>query len=154
MFVRGAPDLHVLWGWLQVGAVIQVGMDPVPEWASGHPHVASPDHRRFNTVYQASDSLTLGGMEVGASGAGVFRIYRDNLRLTAPGKSRGRWSLPRWFLPTENRRPLGYHADPDRWSADGDQVLLRTVGRGQEFVLDMKEYPEAAEWVRELHTKH
>lgn len=33
---------------------------------------------------------------------------------------------------------------------DGDTVLLNTVGRGQEFVLDCQDYPEAVQWLSQL----
>jgi Nucleotide modification associated domain 3 len=45
---------------------------------------------------------------------------------------------------------LSYHGDKSRWARDGDAVLLRTVGRGQEFVLDCQEYPEAIQWLCHL----
>jgi hypothetical protein len=33
---------------------------------------------------------------------------------------------------------------------DGDSVYLRTVGRGQEFVLDCDHYPESEGWLAGL----
>ena len=30
-FVRGAPDLHVVWGWLQIGSTLKIGMQPIPD---------------------------------------------------------------------------------------------------------------------------
>jgi len=35
----------------------------------------------------------------------------------------------------------------DRWRKDGDAVVLRSVARGQEFVLDCDCYPEVLAWV-------
>lgn len=151
-FVRGAPDLHVLWGWLQVGAVLRVGVDALPTWAEYHPHVAQPDGRRFNTIYQSAKAFTVGGACPGVPGAGVFGHYDDRLRLTAPGRSRSVWSLPDWFRPSGDRVALGYHGVLCRWSRDGDRVLLQTVGRGQEFVLDVAQYPEAIGWATGLVT--
>jgi len=87
---------------------------------------------------------------VGAPGAGVFGHYEDHLCLTAPGSPRGVWSLPGWFHPNQVRMPLGYHGKPERWSWQGDNTLLKTVARGQEFVLDADQYPEVGAWVRGL----
>jgi hypothetical protein len=149
-YVPGAPDLHVLWGWLQIGMVLRVGIDPIPGWAARHPHVAQPEGRRFNTLYNAADRFTLDGGATDVPGAGVFGRYDDRLRLTAPGRSRSIWSLPGWFHPADGRTPLGYHGDLRRWSWDGDRAMLQTVGRGQEFVLDGDQHPEVIGWVRGL----
>lgn len=145
-YVRGAPDLHVLWGWLQVGAILKIGVDSIPHWAEYHPHVARPEGRRRNTIYVAADAFTAGGYSAGVPGAGVFHAYDDRLCLTAHGRSRSIWSLPDWFYPSRDREPLGYHGDFSRWSRDGNRALLRTVGRGQEFVLDANQYPEVISW--------
>ena len=151
-YARGARDLHVLWGWLQIGAVLKVGVDIIPEWANYHPHVASPQERSLNTLYVSAETFTVGGASKGIPGAGVFGTYHDGLCLTASGKTRSIWSLPGWFLPSEGRAPLGYHGDLSRWSRDGDRVLLQTVGRGQEFVLHAEQYPEVIPWVKALVT--
>lgn len=146
-FVPGAPDLHVLFGWLQVGRVLPVGAPEleVPAWAAYHPHFHRDSEGR-NTVYVAREDLRLTGMAPGPAGAGVFRRYRDALRLTAPGHTRTGWRLPGWFFPWDGRPPLTYHGNPDRWSLAADHAMLRSVPRGQEFVLDGDHYPEAIEW--------
>ena len=146
-FVPGAPDLHVLFGWLQVARVIRVGQpEPeVPAWAAYHPHFHRDSEVR-NTVYVARDELRLTGMSAGPAGAGVFNRYRDALRLTAPGHTRTGWRLPGWFFPGDGRPPLTYHGNRDRWSLAADHAMLRSVPRGQEFVLDVDHYPEAVEW--------
>lgn len=149
-YVRGAPDLHVLWGWLQIGTILKVDTDPIPQWATSHPHVSSPEGRRFNTIYLAAEAFTVGGANTGVGGAGVFRTYHDGLCLTAHGRTRSIWSLPGWFHPSDGRAPLGYHGDMRRWARDGESALLRTVGRGQEFVLHADQHPEAIRWARGL----
>lgn len=146
---KGAPDLHVIWGWMQVASVIDVATSTIPDWARYHPHVASTAERINNTIYVASDRLELEGLSGRLPGAGVFDRYQDRLRLTKPGATRSVWSLPSWFEP-RGKQALGYHGETSRWSRTGDRVDLKTVGRGQEFVLDTLHYPEAMAWVREL----
>jgi hypothetical protein len=148
-FRRGAEDQHVLWGWMQIGEVLSVGASPLPVWASYHPHVAAAAGRSNNTLYVASDQLTLDGIDAAFRGAGTFRAYAPELRLTKAGAKRSLWDLPAWFEPV-NRPPLGYHANPSRWTRRGDRVDLQTVGRGQEFVFDSKDYPESLAWIRDL----
>ena len=61
-FVRGSPDLHVLWGWLQVDQkyrVADIRSNELP-WARHHPHLSSNYRDKNNTVYTASKNLDLG----------------------------------------------------------------------------------------------
>ena len=145
-YVRGAPDIHVLWGWLSIGDVRNVlkdidDGDPLIDWALYHPHMESENPT--NTLYIADDGL----------GAGIFPRYDERLQLTNPGDTRSHWRLPRWFHPFEpggERPALGYHGRASRWRPEGDDVLLAAVGRGQEFVLDTTAYPEAVVWALDL----
>jgi len=151
---RGAPDQHVLFGWLQVGAVLDPRRDAVPAWTRSHPHVHVSE-RMNNTLYVASERLELPdgavhGPHGQLAGGGVFPHFRDALRLTARGAARSRWSLPAWFEPRDGRPALGYHEDLARWQRDGERVRLASVARGQEFVLDAAHYPESMAWLREL----
>jgi hypothetical protein len=149
-FVKNAPDLHLLYGWLQVGAVLmgaQVAAAPV--WAATHPHCVGGRGTR-NTLYVASDRLTLDGHVTAFPGAGYFLNYQNDRCLTAPGRLRTHWRLPRWFYPQEGKPPLSYHTDYNRWSCDDDYAYLRSAMRGQEFVLDTQHYPKAIAWVNSL----
>lgn len=148
-YVPGSPDLHVIFGWLQVGQVFALPTDRTPRWAASHPHVVQPPGK-LNTLYVASKQLMLGGKSCGLSGAGSFARYRESCRLTARGRTRSVWQVPLWLYPGDGRPALGYHEDPARWQLEGDRLLLRSVHRGQEFVLDLDSYPEAVPWLREL----
>jgi hypothetical protein len=146
-FVRGAPDLHMFFGWLEVGETWRLPEDKskVPAWADEHPHVTAPDSAktyRSNTIYVAPES--------GKFGAGTFRSYSDKLVLTQPGKSRSHWQLPKWFDYTDRPPGLTYHSNPKRWVPNESSVYLQTVARGQEFVLDTDHYPEARGWAKAL----
>jgi hypothetical protein len=151
-FVKGTPDVHVLWGWLQVDTTVTVGTSAVPRWAGYHPHVASAEHRSRNTLYVARETLMINGAATGLPGAGVFAMYENRLVLTKPGANRSLWNLPAWFAPAHDRPSLGYHSEVTRWSILGDRVDLQTVARGQEFVLDTSRYPESLRWIRDLVT--
>lgn len=148
-FASGAPDLHVLWGWMQIDEVIPVEGGEHPDWMKYHPHLTGT-RGQGNTVYVARDTLSLGGVDLNLPGAGVFSHFDGRLQLTKPGSSRSLWRLPSWFAPTAARPPLGYHGDLSRWQRDGDHVYLRSAARGQEFVLDTQWYPESIDWVRGL----
>ena len=150
-----APDLHVLFGWLQVGDVLPLGAGPGEAlrkypWLSEHPHIHSSSPN--NTVYVAPEQLGLApSSNLSCPGGGAFRRCSERLVLTKPGQPlRSLWRLPQWMAPQTGARPLSYHADPERWSMKGTHVELRSVGRGQEFVLDCDKSPEAVPWVTSL----
>lgn len=152
-FDREAPDLHVLFGWLQVGCMLHPTTEPnsIPRWAADHPHVRRARTMAVNnTLYVASSNLRLPAVPGTISGAGVFPRQSPVLTLTATSQSRSHWRLPGWFYPTAGRPALSYHSDPERWSLDRDASYLKSVGRGQEFVLDCDYYPEAFGWLRDL----
>ena len=154
-FVRGAPVLHVLWGWLQVDQkhrVADLGPNDLP-WARHHPHLFLRYRDDTNTVYAASTKLQLGGDDDRREIAGwrVFPRLDQRLVLTDPnGAGVSNWRLPRWFYPDGNKPSLTHHPDRKRWRRDADHAYLRSVGRGQEFVLDLAHYPEAVGWFSDL----
>ena len=140
-YLASAPDLHVIFGWLRVGEVLRLGPDPIPQWLLDHPH-ASRDCSPHNTVYVSK----------GPSGAGVFSNFRSQLRLTeATSTRRSVWRLPSDFLPGA-RSPLTYHKAPARWTKTQDGCRLQSVGKGQEFVLDLDEYPGVHRWAEAIVT--
>jgi hypothetical protein len=140
------PPVHVIWGWLQVGEVGAVDRDVRTDlarwgWAARHPHLAfQPD--ATNALYVAADRVA--GTEL--PGAGTFSAVAGPLRLSAEGAPRPTlWSVPSWMAP-RGRAALTYHDAPERWTERDGGVLLQTVARGQEFVLDAECYPEVAKW--------
>ena len=155
-YVRNAPHLHVIFGWLQIGHVLHVPTSRVPRWAEYHHHFHPPSSSgnwADNTVYVSAPRLTLNGVDTQTKGAGFFTWYDDRLRLTRPNqRNRTLWQLPSWFYPSDGRSPLSCHAKMDRWKLDGPHTILDSVDLGQEFVFDTQEYPQAIPWLRQLMT--
>jgi hypothetical protein len=139
-YVPGAPDLHVIFGWLRVGEVRQETI----RGNEDHPHFT------LRTRYTSNSRVYLAGSP---ADGGVFPAFHRELQLTRDGLTRSNWRLPADFIPL-HRPPLSYHANQDRWSSEGDQCLLRTVGRGQEFVLDLDLYTGVERWVENLIRRH
>ena len=149
-YVPGAPDQHVIFGWLQIRAVHDIATlseKRVLDCHRSHPHF----HGEFsghNALYEGSTQLTITGSK--APGAGTFRDYQPHRCLTAAGHSRSRWALPQWMHPDGRQSVLSYHGDHSRWHREGKQVMLRSAARGQEFVLDVDHYPEATQWLTRI----
>lgn len=151
-YVRNCNPMHVLFGWLQIAGRIPVSAwSATDPWALYHPHFAREPHQS-NVIYLSSERLTLASVHRKAiAGAGVFPFFSPALRLTAPTSARpGRWLLPVWFHPEGRRSVLSYHGDLTRWNKSNSGANLSSVSRGQEFVLDCDDYPEAADWLQEL----
>jgi hypothetical protein len=134
-----APRKHVLWGWLQIAQVLKLdsGTPVIPNWLNYHPHV-SGQRDCNNTIYISKK-------------AGIFENFREDLQLTLPSSQNlTNWKLPLWMFPDNGKTPLTFHPNMDRWSKENDFVLLKTVSKGQEFVLNCDEYPEAIDWLNNL----
>lgn len=149
----GSPLRHVLWGWLQIGEILVVDTCDVAsyKWAEYHPHFHRGSETN-NTVYIARKYLKLPGIDDGElAGAGVFPCFLEQLQLTAPSTTTpSLWELPEWFYPRNGEFPLTYHGDLTRWHKFECGTRLKTVYRGQEFILNCEEYPEAIEWLKML----
>ena len=147
-FIRGEPQQHIRWGWLRIEPacrVDEIGGDGGFDRARHHGHFSrrgAPGNPLYVTTHQPDlgDSLTV-------PGAGVFPRFDERLVLTEPGGPVSQWRLPRWVYPDGGRTPLTCHPGATRWQRDDDCAYLQSVGRGQEFVLDLQEYPEARGWI-------
>lgn len=159
-FVPGSKPKHLLWGWMEVGERLTVDEEDFSDscfsdrhWLKYHPHMhGQPDPN--NTLYVSSDSLSFAPI---LKGAGVFRAVSEALVLThSQSLKPSFWQLPEWFYPLlpqkyDQREPLSYHHKLDRWFAPSNGYCqLQSAARGQEFVLDLDQYPEAKPWLVEL----
>lgn len=149
-YVKGAPGQHVLFGYLQVGEVLNVNNDPLPvgyDWILEHPHYAYRK-RKQNTVYIARNDLSFDPV---LPGAGVFH-FAESLVLTEPSYSRSNWRLPRFFHPEVNHVTVSRHSNPERWELGEDACRLKTVAIGQEFVIS--EHPDVQRWASDIIHNH
>jgi hypothetical protein len=157
-FKRKAPDLHVLFGWLQVGEVLRVADQGHRygrhyPWLRDHPHLngtwADP-----NTVYVAAETMNVFGHQhfSSLSGGGTFPAVSESRTLTAPQQPRrSSWRLPSWFYPADGELTFSYHDRPERWSRGPDGAThLQSVARGQEFVLTTDRDADVSNWLSEI----
>ncbi len=152
MFSPGARDLHVIFGWLQIEEVRSptTGFLEEHPWAGGHPHCLENGWGSNNTVYLSAPKLSVPGIADSYPGGGVFPMFNAHLQLTAPTGTRTVWRLPGWMHPEGRESALSYHGNPKLWRRDDHHTILRSMAKGQEFVLNTEHYPEAIEWVAGL----
>jgi Nucleotide modification associated domain 3 len=165
---------HVLFGWLQVAEVIYP-VDPskviaTKPWLYRHPHLSPKYYTRLhsNTLFVAADKLNLQAIDnflpAAIDGAGMFSGVRSssgtNYVLTDVSQSssvwkHSLWRLPGWCVDPAVEPGLSYHAG--RWQTAKPDWLLQTVGRGQEFVLNVssvssKQRQAVGDWLKGLFT--
>lgn len=151
-YMRDAPDRHVIFGWLQIEQRLPVAQRAaIPTWALDHAHCLREHPHRLDSLYMATDKLSLPNLATPLPGAGCFENFSRLRCLTAQGAAkRSIWQLPAWFHPAGRASGLSYHHTASRWTPLDDAVQLQSVGRGQEFVLDCDDYPEAFAWLQDI----
>lgn len=161
-YLPGSPNLHVLFGYLQIGEILRLGSNPVESeiikdypWLQGHPHLYGTRDKN-NCIYIANKNLILDGIETSLPGGMHFPKFSQDLCLTAKNQpSRTLWKVPSWLkAPGEGSGQLSYHMDPARWTTDvyGD-TLLQTVAKGQEFVINLPDAIDFKEWFLSITPK-
>jgi Nucleotide modification associated domain 3 len=141
------PREHRLFGWLQIGEILELGEDgsfavqKFP-WLRDHPHVRKGWSQQ-NVLYIASDELRLNGAGLGLSGSGVFR---RGFSLTADRARSSIWSVPDWLNPVRGGVGMTFHPD-NRWNADG---TVAVTSPGQEFVSVTGGRSDAMRWLNRL----
>ena len=100
-YIRGAPHLHVIYGWMLIDKVISLvnstDLEEQLQPFADHPHLHGRD-RPSNTLYVAADRLTLPG--INCDGGNTFKSVSDRRVLTDICQSnRSNWRLPAWCHP-------------------------------------------------------
>jgi len=134
-YKKGAKDLHVIYGYMQIGDIIKRKAD-VPNWLKDHPHVGDKKNRddKHNAIFLPSDKLTiLPELE----GSGLLNYRKDRV-LTKEGMSKSKWDLPEFFNEVE----ISYHPNP--WKDN----YFQSAAKGQEFVLEAT--PRIMEWAKQI----
>lgn len=140
-FISDAPDLHVIFGYLQIGAIIKNNnyIAKKYHWHT-NAHIDN-SHKKHNTIYIPTKKLSYNNQQ---RGYGLLR-YSQKLVLTKEGAPYSRWNLPDFF-----RRPdvtISYHNNITNGFIPGKDYF-QSSPIGQEFVIngtfDLKD------WVHQL----
>ncbi len=138
---------HRIWGWLQIGEIINLGPDGShvlhdKPWLKDHPHCRAGWSAR-NVLYVATDRLAIASLPLSLPGYGVLK---QGYRLTKDGATPSVWTVPDWLNPKKGGTGMTYHP-LDRWSENG---TLRSAAKGQEFVANIGTNEIARQWIGSL----
>ena len=147
------PDLHVIFGWLQVDQVITIG-EEIERASKSHPAFADHPHLtatfgKNNTLYTAREKLKLQNRDTSISGGGIFGKPAPIRVLTMRNTTRSIWQLPKWF--GHPSPALSYHMNHEKWAKSGMGWKLKSAPKGQEFVIDTKgRTRQANKWLQQV----
>lgn len=158
-FAAQSVDQHVIFGWLQIGEILEVGSDvgaaiSAKPWLAGHPHVVGSWGKK-NRIYIASKHFEHPSFceKERLPGGGVFRQIAKSRILTHSGqRNRSVWCLPSAFAPECGIAKLSCHEDIARWSESSIPgcVSLKSVSPGQEFVLAVRDESILMDWLHKV----
>ena len=144
------PRQHLIFGWLQVEEVINLGADGSHvlqkyPWLENHPHVRA-GWSSANSIYIARTRLSFGNTKIPGYG-----VLDRPIVLTADGSgTASTWCVPSWLDLSCGGVGMTYHP-PQRWLGSG---LVRTAARGQEFVADAGDRQDARDWLMSLFERN
>ncbi len=155
-FDKSDKPRHIIYGYFSIGEYVNLNNNVKSDskvcydWGKYHPHYKKQSNK--NGIFVSSDYLQLNGKKIRKAGASIFEKYRAELLLTCSDEKKSIWKLPTFFWPDEKIKPsLTYHKVEKRWKRFSDHLELQSVGRGQEFVLDIGDNnKEAGAWLKWL----
>ena len=138
-YKKNAPDLHVIYGYLQIGQIYSESLK-FPKELQYHPHAQTRfKESKNNCIYKASDSLSFSPLN---NGGGCLNFHND-LVLTKKGYSRSKWELPSIFKNVD----ISYHTKKSYV-----EDYFQSAAKGQEFIIE--ENNNITEWAKALINKH
>jgi hypothetical protein len=137
IFQRGKPDLHVIFGYLQIGEKVKRNDFPALKkripGLSAHPHVMNT--MGDDVLYVARPFLDIPGVPQNAiAGGGLFSKFRNRLILTDDendNKKRSSWRLRGW-ASSDVFPQMSYLK---KWKREQSDWTVENSLQGQEFVL-------------------
>ncbi len=122
--------MHVIYGFMQVGRIVEVGEELSEPWMANHPqYIHRHSYKPPNTLYISRKILDFAPL---LPGMGLFHFHKD-LILTKPGQPRSIWRLPACLYKSNKDAEFLKSA---RWTKDGNNhYLVNANVRAQEIVI-------------------
>ncbi len=131
-----APDIHVIFGYLEIGAKYEEALN-LPDYAANHPHTYYFNQTN-NTIYEATKTLSFNSK---LPGWGCLKYSKD-VQLSKDGKLKSHWNLPEYFREVQ----ITYH--PDAFKED----YFQSAYKGQEFIIT--ENSKITKWAKNIIIKN
>ncbi|MBA58783.1 MAG: hypothetical protein CMQ40_06380 [Gammaproteobacteria bacterium] len=152
-FSTVGPELHHLFGWLQIKEVLERYSD-IKNYLNKrkilHPHgfgQSSPFPN--NALYIGNDRLKVSNRVTKLAGYGLFKKSHPSLILTRKNQPRSKWNFPKkYFGGTKN-----LFLNRLQWE-DETQCSVECRGQGQEYILNAEKNPNIISWAVDLITKY
>ena len=151
-FIPACPDLHCIFGYLEVGERLFPSQHKIPDFLHSHPHVHLKElfEPKGNAIYLSSEHSSLFPRH---KGAGQFKfdpaLVLTNLR-QIPAVKRSQWALPKAFFKKNANCRLSYHHHKQgkTLQVQRDKLGLSSANRGQEFVIPLNKGLE--QWIQSM----
>ena len=150
-YKKDVKDHHRIFGWMFVNKKLKVGSE-IKEFRRKYPKYASHPHAigkwaSNNTIYLAPETFSLfEGVTI--RGFGKFSMSKRTLLSNDNASSKRFWNVPDWLNPAKGGCIPSYH--DERNYIDG---LLKTAGRGQEFVCQPRQSNTFKRWLLDLFSE-
>lgn len=133
-YKKNAPDLNVMYGYLQIGH-IHNDISLLPKEFLYHPHAKQKKYKKNNCIFESSDSLDFLPDYPGAN----YLKFDKKIVLTKEGYTRSKWRLPNFFKDIE----ISHH-NKSSWKKE----YFQSCPIGQEFVFDANK--QVLNWVKSI----
>lgn len=147
-FKSNGLTAHIIYGWMEVGEIIDLTIQTPPDWLTEHPHCQPTftHNSGGNALFVAKEHSSFWE---GKPGAGIFSL-EESFQLTESGSPRrSDWQLPTCFFDEQGTCTLSYHRhkqgilDPET-----SKYKIKAANRGQEFVGERT--VEVENWIKSL----
>lgn len=137
IFDLNHPEIHAIFGYLQVEDIIKPNSNKILDWMKYHPHILLEKRRikSNNSIYIARNKLSWSNKFPGAG----FLKFNENLVLTKKGLSKSKWNLNSEIFKNIK---ISYHFNP--WKEN----YFQSASKGQEFVI--QDNKKVEEWAKNL----
>jgi len=150
-YKSNAIDHHRIFGWMFVDQKFNIG-PKTEEFRRNYTKYAIHPHAigkwgPNNTIYLASKTFSLFGKYT-IRGFGNFSVSKRTLLTNDRAPSKRFWTVPDWLNPAKGGCIPSFH--DERSYIDG---LLKSAGRGQEFVCHPTQNNKFKEWLLDLFSE-
>lgn len=147
-FKSNGLNAHIIFGWMEIGEIIDLATATPPDWLVNHPHCQPTftHNSGGNALFVAKEHSSFWK---GKPGAGTFSL-EESFQLTELGSPRrSDWQLPGCFFDEQGMCTLSYHRHKRGiLDADTRKYKIKAANRGQEFVGERDR--EVEDWVKKL----